>query len=65
MAESENYIVDNGLPYCDYKIYRTKSSNDTPISKFRTGIRRFISIVRTFKTSALQEMLERVRDYVD
>ena len=65
MIECENYIIENGLPYCDYKMYRTKLYKSSPHSKFKSGIRRIISIVRTFKSSALQDLLERVRNFID
>ena len=61
----ENYVVDNGLPYCDYKMYRTKLYKSTPITKFRAGIRRIVNIVRTFKSSAIQDLLEKVREFIN
>lgn len=64
ITKCENYILENGLPYCDYKMYRTKLYKSTPYSKFRSGIRRIVHIVRTFKSSALQDLLEKVLNFI-
>ena len=64
IIKCEDYVALNGLPYCDYKMYRTKMFKSSPISKFKVVIKRVINIVRTFKSSALQDLLERVRQLI-
>lgn len=64
VEECENYVIENGLPYCDYKMFRTRQYKSTPSSKFQSGVRRIMSIVRTYKPSALQDLLEKVRNLI-
>ena len=45
ISEYEQYIEEEGLPYCDYKIFRTGINQMTPIKKFQLGIRRIMRIV--------------------
>ena len=45
ISEYENYIDREGLPYCDYKLYRAGIHSMSPIKKFQLGIRRIIRIV--------------------
>lgn len=60
----ENYCDDNGLPYCDYKLHRNRSLNMNPIQKFRLGIKRIMRIVKSYKSTALTEFLQKVVEKV-
>jgi CRP-like cAMP-binding protein len=55
--EYETYIQENGLPYLDYKIYRSKFYRFSPLLKFQNGIRRIIRIVHSYKINDLQGFL--------
>lgn len=61
MTDYEQYIEENGLPYCDYRIYRHKHLKLTPFEKFRFGIRRIISILKSYKQLDLKDLLESVK----
>ena len=45
ISEYEDYIESEGLPYCDFKLYRAGLSKMKPIKKFQIGIRRIVQIV--------------------
>jgi hypothetical protein len=64
MSEYQVYIEDNGLPYCDYKLYRTKHLNMTPLEKFQYGVKRIMRIVRSYKSSTFHDLMEKVRDKI-
>ena len=57
LKEYEDYIADNGLPYLDYKIYRSKFFKLPPLLKFQNGIRRISRIVQSYKINDLQGFL--------
>lgn len=48
----EHYIKKQGLPYLDYKIYRSPLFSISPIRKFRQGVRRIIRILKAYKADA-------------
>ena len=64
MGEYESYIDDNGLPYCDYKLYRNKHLDMTPIEKFRSGVKRIMRIVKSYKSSAFADLMEKIREKI-
>lgn len=64
MTEYEQYLEDNGLPYCDYKVHRNKNLEMKPIEKFRHGIRRIMRIVTSYKSTALTDLMEQVREQI-
>ena len=64
MVFYENYCDENGLPYCDYKLHRNRMLHMSPIEKFRLGIKRIMRIVKSHKSSALTELLQRVAEEV-
>lgn len=64
LAEYETYLDSNGLPYCDYKLYRNKHLNMTPIEKLRYGIKRIIRIVKSYRSSAFSDLMEKVREKI-
>ena len=49
ISEYEQYIDEEGLPYCDFKLYRSGLSQMEPLKKFQWGIRRIIRIVVRIK----------------
>lgn len=57
VGEYERYISDNGLPYLDYKIHRSKNYKIPPIQKFQNGIRRISRIAQSYKINDLQGFL--------
>ncbi|CAI2367564.1 unnamed protein product [Moneuplotes crassus] len=61
MMEYERYVDENGLPYCDYRIYRHGHLKLKPMEKFRIGIRRIMNIIRSYKSLDLRGLLEKVR----
>lgn len=64
MSDYENYCDENGLPYCDYKLHRNRNLDMSPLEKFRAGIRRIMRIVKSYKSSALTELLQKVAEKV-
>ena len=44
IAEYEDYIANEGIPYWDYKIYRTGHNRMKPINRFRFGVKRIMRI---------------------
>lgn len=60
MIEYERYIDENGLPYCDYRIYRHGHLKLRPIEKFQVGIRRIMNILRSYKSLDLRGLLDKV-----
>lgn len=64
MTEYENYIEEYGLPYCDYKIFRNKETNITPIEKLRSGVKRVLRIIRSYKSSAFADLMEKIRSKI-
>lgn len=64
VCKCEEYIVDNDLPYCDYKLYRGDTRQISPLQKFKNGIRRIMRIVSTYKASAFTELLLRAQRLV-
>lgn len=56
--EYEKYISENGLPYLDYKIFRSKFYKLPPLLKFQNGIRRIARIVQSYKINDLQGFLK-------
>ena len=53
----EDYIQSNGLPFLDYKMYRSKLYNIKPIQKFQNGIRRISRIIKSYQINDLQGLL--------
>jgi hypothetical protein len=39
IADCEAYLDDNGLPFCDYTLYRTRKINLSPLKKFQHGVK--------------------------
>lgn len=64
MEDYEKYIENNGLPYCDYRIYRHGHLMLKPIQKFQYGIRRIINILRSYKSLDLRGLLEKVQSKI-
>lgn len=64
LCEYEDYLEENGLPYCDYKLHRNNSLVITPLEKFKNGIKRILRIVRSYKSSALTDLLMDVQKLV-
>lgn len=61
MGEYESYIEDNGLPYCDYRLLRNKNSDMTPKEKFKSGVNRVLRIIRSYKSSAFADLMDKIR----
>ncbi|CAI2372437.1 unnamed protein product [Moneuplotes crassus] len=57
IEEHQEYLKQNGLPFLDYRIYRTKKSNMTAKQKFQNGIKRITKIVRSYKIDDIQGLL--------
>lgn len=64
MSEYEQYIEENGLPYCDYKLHRGSEWEITPIEKFQNGINRIIRIVKSYKANTFTDLLKKVQEKV-
>lgn len=62
MSEYELYIEQNGLPFCDYKLYRTKNNDIKPIEKFKNGVKRIMRILNSYKTSAFTDLLKKIQE---
>jgi len=62
MSEYEDYIAQNGLPYCDYKLYRhCKSRKIGPNEKFRVGMHRILKIIKSSKSKVhINDMLKKI-----
>ena len=50
MLEYEQLIETQGMPYCDYKIYRGKRHEIKPIEKFRLAVQRVKKIIKAQDT---------------
>ena len=61
MNEYETYLDQNGLPYLDYELYRTKHLNMMPKEKFQYGVKRIIRILKSYKSTAFADLMERIR----
>lgn len=64
MNEYETYLDENGLPYCDYKLYRNKHLKMRPLEKFQYGVKRIIRIVKSYRSSAFSDLMEKVREKI-
>lgn len=64
IAEYEQYIEENGLPYCDYKLHRGQEWDISPIEKFQNGIHRIIRIVKSYKANTFTDLLKKVQEKV-
>lgn len=64
LDEYEQYIEDNGLPYCDYKLHRGSNVEEKPIEKFQNGIHRIIRIVKSYKANKFTDLLKKVQERV-
>lgn len=49
IKEYETYIDENGLPYLDYKLYRSQLHNISPLRKFQQGVRRIMRILLSYQ----------------
>ena len=61
MYEYEKYCDDNGLPYLDYKLHRTKHFSMKPTDKFKYGIKRIMRIIKSYKEVKFTDLMEEVR----
>lgn len=69
IKDYETYIDENGLPYLDYKLYRSQLHNITPLRKLQQGVRRIMRIMLSYqmetktvdisKESIIQEKMAR------
>ena len=64
MSEYEDYIEANGLPYCDYRVFRSQHLKLRPIKKFQYGVRRIISILGSYKTFDFRELMVSVKQHI-
>lgn len=64
MSEYETYLDENGLPYCDYKLFRNKHLNKTPLEKFKYGVKRIIRIVKSYRSCVFADLMQKVRDKI-
>jgi hypothetical protein len=64
MTEYEEYLEENGLPYCDYKLYRNRNFTFKAVEKFKYGIKRIIRIVKSYKSTSLTDLLDKVQEKV-
>lgn len=62
MAEYEKYVEENGLPYWDYRIFRSSHLKLKPIQKFQYGVRRIVSILASYKNYDLRDMMRNLKD---
>lgn len=62
LSDYEEYLDANGMPYCDYKLYRSSKHKLSPVAKLRNGIKRVISIVRSSHNSGFAKLLEQVKE---
>ena len=65
MTEYETYLAENGLPYWDYKVHRNKNLQMNAAEKFKYGIRRIIRIIKSYRSTALTDLLEQVRQKIN
>ena len=61
LYEYKQYCDDNGLPYFDYKLHRTKHFSLKPIDKFKYGIKRIMRIIKSYKEVKFTDLMEEVR----
>lgn len=64
MTLYETYCDENGIPYCDYKLHRTKQVTWSAHEKFKHGVMRVIRIIKSYKSSALSDLLQKVKEEV-
>ena len=64
LGEYEAYLDENGLPYCDYKLYRNKHLNMGPKEKFQYGVKRIMRIVKSYRSTAFADLMEKVREKI-
>ncbi|CAI2372401.1 unnamed protein product [Moneuplotes crassus] len=57
IEDTFDYIKENGLPFLDYRMYRTKKMSTTPKQKFKNGISRILKIVKSYKINDFQGLL--------
>ena len=42
LTEYEDFLAENGMPYCDFKLHRNIKHRQSPIQKLKNGIKRII-----------------------
>lgn len=64
ITEYEQYVEENGLPYCDYKLHRGNGNDITGLEKFQNGINRIMRIIKSYKASTFTDLLNKVQEQV-
>lgn len=64
LHEYVNYLDENGLPYCDYKLFRNKKLSMSPLEKFKYGVKRIMRIVKSYRSCAFADLMQKVRDNI-
>ena len=62
LTEYEDFLAENGMPYCDFKLHRNIKHRQSPIQKLKNGIKRIIWIIRSNRTTAFSQLLDYVKD---
>ena len=63
LEKVEEWIEDNGIPFCDYKLHRNKYNQLSANEKFRMGVRRICKILKSQQKGVkLTEMLEQMQE---
>lgn len=57
----EEYIDENRVPYCDFKLYRGKFDFFSPREIFEQGIKRWMRIVKSYKTFWFTDLLKDIK----
>ena len=57
--DCEKYIIENGLPYCDYNL-DNKTLKVSPLERFREGIKRAQRIVKSQKALGITELIKNI-----
>ena len=64
LTEYEEYIDVNGLPYCDYRFFRSHHLSLKPLQKFQCGIRRIISILGSYKNFDIRDLMQKIKNKI-
>ena len=65
MGEHEDFVERSGVPYCDYKLFRSRFNQLTVKEKLRIGVRRIAKIVTSqTQPTNITDMLKTVQDQV-
>jgi CRP-like cAMP-binding protein len=65
LLEYEGFIEDNGAPYCDFLIYRSRGRKFDPIETFISGAKRMKQVLKSYSRNIeFGDILKRVQETI-